>query len=368
MNILHVYKDYYPVLGGMENHIKMLAEAQVGKGHTVTVLVTHPTGKTHVEEMNGVRVIKAGRIATVASAPIALSLPLLLRKERTDVTHLHFPYPLGEVSQFLFGRSKRTVLTYHSDVVRQKAILRLYRPLLRRVLGGVDRIIATSHNYINSSPYLRPLRSKCTVIPLGIDLDPFLAPDPSEVKAFRSRYGSPLLLFVGKLRYYKGLHYLLEAMADVPARLLVVGSGPMEGYWKKLANSLQLGDKVAFCGEVSDEDLPPLYHASDIFVLPASERSEAFGLVQVEAMASGKPVVSTELGTGTSFVNLHEKTGLVVPARDPSALKGALMKLLANPHLCAAMGAAARDRALREFSLETMVERVERLYREVCNS
>jgi rhamnosyl/mannosyltransferase len=368
LKILHVYKDYFPVLGGMENHIKMLAEAQAGAGHDVTVLVTHPTGKTHLETMNGVRVIKAGRLATVASAPITLSLPLRLRRERPDITHLHFPYPLGEVSQLFFGRSRKTVLTYHSDVVRQKAMLRLYHPLLKMVLQRVDRVIATSGNYIASSPYLRPLRSKCTVIPLGIDLRPFLTADVAEVEALRGRYGRPLLLFVGKLRYYKGLHYLLEAMTDVEARLLVVGSGPMEPYWRRLAASLHLGEKVTFFGEASDEDLPALYHSSDIFVLPASERSEAFGLVQVEAMASGRPVVSTELGTGTSFVNVHTKTGLVVPARDPVALRDALLKLLGDEALRHQMGQAGRERALREFSLETMVARVERLYEEVCNS
>jgi glycosyltransferase involved in cell wall biosynthesis len=368
MNILHLYKDYYPVLGGMENHIKMLAEAQVKEGHAVTVLVTHPTGKTHVEEVNGVRVIKAGRLATIASTPITISMPLLLRKEQPHVTHLHFPYPLGELSQFLFGRSPRTVLTYHSDVVRQKSILRMYHPFLKMILRKVDRIIATSHNYIESSPYLRAVRSKCTVIPLGIDLAPFLDPDASEVKALRDRYGCPLLLFVGKLRYYKGLQYLLEAMTDISAKLLVVGSGPMETYWRKLASSLKLGEKVVFCGEARDEDLPALYHAADIFVLPASERSEAFGLVQVEAMASGKPVVSTELGTGTSFVNLNHETGLVVPARDPLALRDAMARLLGDDDLRLAMGRAGRERALKEFSLETMVKRIGRLYEEVCNS
>jgi rhamnosyl/mannosyltransferase len=140
--------------------------------------------------------------------------------------------------------------------------------------------------------------------------------DPAEIQRIGETYGSPLLLFVGKLRYYKGLQYLIEAMEELPARLLVVGSGPMEGEWKRLTESLDLQDKVVFLGEVEDAGLPALYRGCDVFVLPASERSEAFGLVQVEAMMSGKPVVSTELGTGTSFVNLHNETGLVVPPRD----------------------------------------------------
>ena len=160
LRILHIYKDYYPVLGGMENHIKMLAEALAQRGYEATVLVTHPTTRTHIEEINGVQVIKAGRLATVASAPLSFSLPVILRRQRPDIAHLHFPYPVGELSQLVFGRASHMVITYHSDVVRQKGLLQLYRPLLWKVLRQADRIIATSANYIDSSPYLSQLREK----------------------------------------------------------------------------------------------------------------------------------------------------------------------------------------------------------------
>ena len=365
VHVLHVYKDYFPVLGGMENHIKVLAEAQVKRGLAVTVLVTSPTSSTSVHDLNGVRVMKAGRLATVASTPLSIALPRLLSRERPDITHLHFPYPVGELSQLFFGKGNPLVLTYHSDVVRQRQILRFYRPFLMKVLRAADRIIATSDRYVESSPFLGKVRHKCRVIPLAIDQAPFERVDSSDTRRIREAYGEPLLLFVGKLRYYKGLQYLLEAMKDIPARLLIAGTGPMEREWKDLAASLGLGEKVVFLGEVDDGELPALYHGCDIFVLPASERSEAFGLVQVEAMASGKPVVSTELGTGTSFVNIHNETGLVVPPRDVPTLRNAILTLLANEGLRREMGAAARLRALREFSLPTMVTRTLDIYGEL---
>lgn len=365
MHILHIYKDYYPVLGGMENHIKMLAEALVQRGHQVTVLATHPTSKTHIEDIQGVQVIKAGRLATIASAPLSISLPIWLWRQRPDIAHLHFPYPVGELSQLLLGRARRLVITYHSDVVRQKGLLRLYRPFLWRVLHRADRIIATSHNYIASSPYLSQVREKCRVIPLGVEVERFGHADGAQVQAIHETYGSPLLLFVGKLRYYKGLQYLLRAMPELPAKLLVIGSGPMQDEWRRLSESLGLSTRVFFLGEVSDQALPAYYQACDIFILPANERSEAFGTVQIEAMASGLPVVCTELGTGTSFVNIQGETGLVVPAKDPSALGSAILRLLRDETGRQQMGQRARERALNEFSLQKMVDKTVSLYEEV---
>jgi rhamnosyl/mannosyltransferase len=203
------------------------------------------------------------------------------------------------------------------------------------------------------------------VIPLGIELGRFLQVPSAHVQRIKDTYGTPLVLFVGKLRYYKGLQYLLQAMLEIPARLLVVGSGPMGAEWRRLAQTLELGDRVVFLGEVSDEELPAYYHASDLFVLPASERSEAFGTVQLEAMASGLPVVCTELGTGTSFVNVHGQTGLVVPARDVQSLGAAMRMLLQDQALRREMGRRAQQRALDEFSLPLMVDRVARLYAQV---
>jgi len=370
LKILHLYKDYFPVVGGIENHIKWLAEAQAARGHDVSVLVTSQNQRTHIEMLNGVRVIFAVRLATISSAPISIELPRLLARERPDIAHLQFPYPLGEAANYFFGRARKTVITYQSDIIRQKFLRVVYAPLMERVLTRADRIIATSPNYIQSSRVLKKFADKCAVVPLGIDVQKIAAADARAVADVRVRVGvqyiEPLLLFVGHLRYYKGLDYLLRAMAELRgARLAIVGSGPEEKSLRGLARKLNIADRVEFAGEVADEALPAYFAACDILVLPSSERSEAFGVVQLEAMAAGKPVVSTELGTGTSFVNVNNETGFVVPARDHRALADALARLIADPGLRARMGAAGRVRVQREFTLEKMVERVMRVYEEV---
>jgi glycosyltransferase involved in cell wall biosynthesis len=372
VKILHLYKDYFPVLGGIENHIRMLAEAQARRGHEVSVLVTSRDHRTHVETINGVRVMFAARLATVSSTPISSALLGLLTGQKPDVVHLQFPYPWGELAHYWFGHACKTVLTYQSDIVRQRYLRVLYAPMMQRVLGRVDTIIVTSPNYVATSPVLMRWRGKCAVVPLGIDPSPYssnpLSPLPFErergvgVKGMRSE---GILLFVGRLRYYKGLDYLLKAMGELPrARLMVVGTGPMERAWKSLASELGIANRVNFVGEIADAELPAYYAACDVFVLPSSERSEAFGLVQLEAMAAGKPVVSCEIGTGVSWVNQNKVTGLVVPPRDPSALANAIKRLLNDKELREKMGAAGRVRVQAEFTLEKMVEGVMRLYGE----
>lgn len=375
MNILHVYKDYYPVIGGIENHVKVLAEMQAQAGHNVIVLVTARGPRTIVEDIGGVRVIKAGRLATVASAPLSLSLPIILARLRPDITHLHFPYPLGEAAQALLGRSRRTVITYHSDIVRQQGLLRLYRPFLWRVLAKADRIIATSPNYVATSSYLQRFADKCVIIPLGVDMDRFQRADPAQVAAIRAKSAQrPILLFVGRLRYYKGLDDLLRAMAllrdradGLSAALFICGSGPMEAAWRALAQELGLAEQVHFLGDVPDEALPALYHAADLYVLPANSRAEAFGVALLEAMAAGLPVISTEVGSGTSYVNRHGETGLIVPPRDPQRLAQAIATLLNDPALRQRLGAQAQAHVRTEFSQATMIERVLNLYHQLLS-
>jgi rhamnosyl/mannosyltransferase len=359
MKILHLYKDYCPVLGGIENHIKILAEAQAADGDQVTVLVCDPGQTSHSETLNGVQVFKAGRFSTVASMPISLAQPLHLARCRPDIVHVHSPYPLGEAANWLLKPGHATVITHHSDVVRQKGWLRLYGPLLRRVLRQANRIIATSPRYIDSSPWLNPLRTKCTVIPLGVDLarfQPVARPDNPR----------PVLLFVGRLRYYKGLGALLKALPDVPAvRLNVVGDGPMKPTWQALAASLELTDRVHFAGDVTDADLPGWYQRADLFTLPATARSEAFGNVMLEAMACGLPCITTEVGSGTSWVVQDGLTGLVVSPNDPPALAEAIKTLVDNPALRQQFGQAGLSRARDTFSNERLIERVKQVYSQV---
>ncbi len=377
MRILYVYKDYYPVLGGIENHIKMLVEGLTQRGYQVQVLVTNTSPKTVTEEINGMPVIKAGCPLRISGAPISPAFYAWLRRLEPDIAHLHFPNPPGELGQLFFGRSKRFVLTYHSDIVRQKYLLQVYRPFLWRVLARADVITVSNPQYIETSPYLKPFASKCTVIHHGQDLSRFATPNPDQVAAIRARYTAspqsplnplhPLLLFVGRLRYYKGLEVFIAAMRDIEAHLLIVGDGPMRQEWEALAAELSLTERVTFLGHVPDAELPAYYQACDIFVLPSTHRSETWGAVQIEAMACGKPVVCTELGTGTSYVNLHDETGLVVPPGDSATLAKAINQLLADPDLRRRLGEMGRQRAEKEFSKERMIEETAALYERLLN-
>jgi len=367
MRILHVYKDYYPVLGGIENHIKLLAESQASSGDDVTVLVTGASWRTQVEERNGVTVVKAGRLIETASTPLSARLSWHLHRQRPDITHLHFPYPPGEVSQWPLLRRRATVLTYHSDVVRQQRLLRYYRPAMLRILNRIDRIITTSPNYLASSEVLRMVAERCKVIPLGIDQTPFQQVSPEAVAALQERYGDgPWVLFVGVLRYYKGLRYLIDAMQQIPARLLIVGQGPEEPSLREQVAQLGLQDRVIFAGAVSDAELPAYYRLASLFCLPASERSEAFGLVQVEALASGLPIVCTELGTGTSYVNKDGESGLVVAPRDASVLTSAILRLLNDDALRRRLADGALQRA-QLFTAEKMLAEIRAVYEDVLD-
>ena len=373
MNILHIYKDYYPVLGGIENHVRVLAEAGVARGHEVTVLVTSLDRHTQRTELNGVKLIKTSRWINISSAPI--SPPMFLEARQVagtaDIIHLHFPYPLGEMARLFSGSTAKTIITYHSDIVRQKTLRTVYQPFLWRILRKADRIIATSGRYIDTSPYLSQFKSKCRIIPLGTNVELFTRVDPQRVKELRAqllaaRPDQWLLLSVGRLRYYKGLDDLIRALPAIPnARYVIVGTGPMEAAWQQLARSVGVADRITFAGEIADVDLPQYYAMCDLFVLPANARAEAFGTVIVEALAAGKPVISTEVGTGTSWVNVDGETGLVVPPHDPAALASAVNGVLTNTELRMRMGHAARVRAETEFTVERMIDRVYTEYEQV---
>lgn len=379
MRILHLYKAYPPVIGGIENTVALLAEAQAAAGHQVMVVVSSPDRRTRVESLRGVTVVRVGRLLELASTPLCPTLPWRLLGQRADIAHLHSPYPPAEVANWLCGRTRRTVITWHSDVVRQQRILRLYQPLLRRVLQRADRIFPTSEAYLRRSVHLTPVRHRCRVIPLGIDLEPFLRPEPSRAARFRLAWSGaasgsapaaarPVVLFVGRLRAYKGLPYLLEALRGLEANGVIAGDGPEGARLQREVRRLGLQDRVHFVGHLPQAQLPAAYQAADVFVLPSHLPSEAFGLVQVEAMASGLPVVCTELGTGTSEVNRHEETGLVVPPADPAALAAALEHLLADEARRHRLGTAARRRAQQQFAAPVYVARTQRAYEEALDS
>ena len=357
MKILHLYKGYHPIPGGIENHVQSLAELQAAAGHLVTVMVTNPGGQPARESLNGVKVIRLARLATIASTPLSLGFLRQIPRLNPDITHLHFPYPVAEVSQRLAGKLRPYVITYHSDVIRQRAILRLYDPFLRQILSTARRIIATSASYIRTSPYLSEFEKKCVVVPLSVDADRFRGVDPLIPPG-----DLPTLLFMGRHRYYKGVEGLLLAARDLPVRLVIGGEGPLRASWQRQAAELAYGNRAIFTGDVQPVDLPRLYASADIFVLPATSRAEAFGTVLLEAMAAGLPCITTEVGTGTSEVVQDGRTGLVVSPGNMELLKAAILSLANDPAQRRAYGMAGQDRVRESFSPARMLAGVLEAY------
>ena len=372
MRVLLLYKDYYPVVGGIENHIRLLASGLREEGVDARVLVTNTGKATSRQPIDGVPVTKTGRQAHLLSTPISLSYFSEMRRQMAtvDLVHLHAPYPPAELAQLLLGRGKPAVISYHSDIVRQKKTGRLYAPLLRRVLQRAALVAASSPVYIESSPFLQNVRRKCRVIHYGIETERFEQTEQvrDDTQQLRSQYGDlPLLLFIGRLRHYKGVDVLIRAMHRIPAQLLIIGTGSMQEEWQNLAQAEGLAGKVFFLGDASERESLAARYAADLFVLPSTNRAEALGIVQLEAMACGLPVVCTELGTGTSYVNRNGVTGLVVPPNDPQALAAAINKLLPAPAMRAKMGAEGRMRVRNEFSFRTMTKATIAFYQEALS-
>ena len=352
MRIVHVYKDYFPVLGGIENHVRVLAENQAAAGHDVTVLVCASGLRSGRRLESGVDVVRAARLCTLRSMPVSFAYGSALRAVAADVVHVHSPFPLGEQAD------TPVVVTHHSDVVKQKVLLRFYAPLYRRFLRRANRVIVTSAAYARTSPWLGAHAVKCRVVPLGIATDIF-TPGPGDTDLHTD------LLFAGKLRYYKGLDDLLHALHGLPGvHLTVVGDGAMRLRLEKLAAVPALAGRVRFLGEAPDAALLDHYRSASLFVLPANCRAEAFGTVLLEAMATGLPCLATELGTGTSWVVQDGVTGTVVAPRNPTALAQAIRTLLADPARSRRLGEAGRQRVLDVFTTERMLAGVEAVYRE----
>ena len=368
MKILHVFKKYHPVVGGIQNHIRVLSRELIkDKSFEVEVLVTNVNSNSVTQYIDGVKVIKAGRILQIASTPISSDLFRYMKKMKPDILHLHFPYPIGELASLLSDKCNNVVITYHCDIVKQKMLLYLYMPLLKRVLRKAKAIVISNPNILSSSMLLDQYTNKIEIIPYGIDIERFEKVDERKVQDIKSRDGNSIVLFVGRFCYYKGIEYLLEASKKVDATFWLVGDGPLKPWIENYITRNNLNEKILLLGQVSEDELPYYYHAADILVLPSTYRSEAFGITLLEGMACNLPLITTELGTGTSFVNLNNKTGLVVPPSNSSALIEAINLILKDKNLRSGFAVTAKDRVKREFSKEKMVQRIKTLYSKVLN-
>jgi glycosyltransferase involved in cell wall biosynthesis len=365
LHVLHVGKFYPPDVGGIESHVQALC-AELSKSLDVTALVA-TNGRGASEIFDGrVRVLRVGTLCHFEGAPICPALVRQIRGSKADLVHLHLPNPGAVLAYLASGHRGPLVASYHSDVFRQKLLGKAFRPILSRFLERSPAIIVTSHRYMATSPVLWSRRDLCHVIPHGIRLTEFQRCDAEAVKRIRDKYGPRIAIAVGRLVYYKGVEYLIQAMNQVQGRLLIAGDGPLRSRLESQVRAQRLSERVVFLGHV--EDLVPYYHAADLFVLASVARSEAFGIVQLEAMACGKPVVNTSLPSGVPFVSLDGITGITVPPANSEALAKAINLLLDDPARRAQYGEAARRRVQAEFSLELMTERTLRVYESVLRA
>jgi len=365
LKVLHVGKFYPPYPGGMESHLQTLCE-ELSKSIEVEVLVANNRWRSERSRQGNVNLVRLATALMLHGTPIVPLMARAMRRARPDVVHLHFPNPMAALACLMGRLDVPIVVTWHSDVVRQRRAAAAFAPLLSLLLRRCAAIIVGSTAYVETSTVLRARRELCRVIPFGIRADAFENPDAARIAELRRRYGERVVLGVGRLIYYKGFEHLVRAMAEVRATALIAGDGPLAGALSAEAARLGVGDRVVLLGRVNDADLKACYHACDVFALPSVERSEAFGIVQLEAMACGRPVVNTRLDSAVPHVSLDGLTGLTVPPGDPKALATALSALLDDPARRAAMGAAARRRVHEEFSAELMAQRTLEVYREVA--
>jgi rhamnosyl/mannosyltransferase len=366
VRVVHVGKFYPPeYLGGLESVVVGINDELVRRGIGVTAVVAAVKGGSRTDEHHGVRVRRVGNLGTVFSQPITPGFGRAVRDEPGDVLHLHHPNPLADVA--IAGDPRPLVITHHSDVVRQAMLRPFYLPAVRGAFARARAITVGSRQLLEFSPELRGFEHKAHVIPFGIDNARFAATDAVRTRAAELRAqwgGGPIVLAVGRLVTYKGFDVLIGAMKGLDATLVIVGTGPEEMRLRALVTSYQL-PAASFAGRLPEADLIAAYHAADIFCLPSVTYAEAFGMVLLEAMACGKPLVTTSLPTGVSAVNRHGVTGLQVPPRDVSALREALRQLLADESKRSAMGDAARRVQAEEYSASLMGSRFVQLYEDV---
>jgi rhamnosyl/mannosyltransferase len=364
MRALQVYRDYFADLpGGIERHVLDLATG-LDVGEVEIAVGSRNRGSGSTEGMRVHRVREYGRPGGV---PLTPSLVRVMRSSAYDLVHVHSPDPSAEFALALVGETAGRILTYHTDIDRGSRWMPAYSRLLNWVLDRCDRVIASSDELVERSPVLSRLVARrpasLAVVPFGVDLERFTPGPSAEADDVRRSWGDgPIVLFMGRLRYYKGIPYLIRAMRDVPGKLVIAGDGPERDRIHAQARA-ELGDRAILLPGPSESELADLYRAADVFCLPSISHAEAFGLAAVEAMASGKPVVTTEIGTATSVINQHEVTGFVVEPSDERMLAEGLRTLVEDDSLARRMGEAARLRAVQHYDRRVMLARIASMYR-----
>ncbi len=359
-------KLYAPATGGIETVVRQISEGLKDVMQIKVLVCQDKINQTIEECIFGVNVRRCASRWKVNSMPLSLQFLRDYKKlsKQVDIVQVHMPFPLADLAYLLAGKSKKNlVIWWHSDIVRQKRWMLFYRPLCSFFLKQAQAIIVATKEQIDNSDILWKYKDRCIVIPYGIKKEVLYA-----TKSYKEeRNAHPLrVLFVGRLVYYKGCEILLEALAKTKEIILtIVGEGPLKASLQKQTKRLHLENRVFFLGQMEDERLFQEYASCDVFVLPSVVKSEAFGLVQLEAMAFGKPVINTSLQSGVPYVSLDGKTGLTVPPQNTVALTKALNWMKNHPQQRLAMGREAKRRIETKFREEEMLYRIKKLYEEI---
>ncbi len=369
IRILHVCRTYFPeTRGGIEEAIRQIClntSLQGGVICRVFTLSPHPS-PPHIIRPEG-EVFRVQTTAEIASCTVSVRGLFEFRKQVSwaDIIHYHFPWPFADMLHLFNHVKKPSLITYHSDVVRQKALLKVYTPLMNWFLRQMRYIVATSPNYFATSTILGKFAEKTKVIPLAISRESYPVINKSLIRKQAREVGEGFFLFVGVLRYYKGLHILIDAVVGTNFKVVIVGAGPIEEELKQRAEDKGVTDNIIFRGQVSNEEKMALIQLSCSMVFPSHLRSEAFGMTLLEGAMFGKPLISTEIGTGTSYVNIHNKTGLVVVPSNAKELRDAMAYLHSHPHEAKKMGQRAKVRYEELFSGENMGKAYMDIYQEL---
>lgn len=367
MKILHFYKTYYPdSFGGVQQVIYQLAEGTAKRGVKSEVLYLSQSEERYALPM-GEHIIHSSRLNfELASTGFSWEVIFRFRQlaKQADIIHYHFPWPFMDVVHFLSGVKKPVVVSYHSDIIKQKYLLQFYKPLMHFFLRKADAIIAASPAYIEHSSVLRRYKNKTHVITYGLDESSYPIPNDNILQSWHRKLPKKFFLFVGALRYYKGLHFLLQAAKRTGFPVVIVGADGVEQELRQQAHDLGLNN-VVFTGALPDTDKVALLQLCTAFVFPSYLTSEAFGISLLEAAMYGKPMISCEIGTGTTYINIDNVTGLVVPPADPDALAFAMERLWGSSALCENLGKVARMRFEEHFTSQKMANNYFDLYNSI---
>lgn len=368
IRVLQVNKFYYPVTGGIERLVKQYSEelSQFEDIEVEVLACREERGKTQIETINGVKVSRMSSWGTYFSCPLSFSFIREFRRKAriADVIEIHVPFPLADFALSFTRIRGRVMVHWHSDIVKQEKVMFLLKPFMKRLLNRADTIITATEGHIKGSKYLPPYATKCRVIPYGLEPSDY---NPEDIRAdYRNYLGSKLnqtasrkALFVGRLVYYKGVEVLIEAFRNVSdTELFIIGTGPLSDELKNKSKTLGLEDRIHFLDYVSDEELKAAYNDCDFFVLPSIQRSEAFALVQTEAMIYGKPVINTRLDSGVPYVSLDKETGITVEPNNPEELSRAINTLAQDDNLRQKYGEAARRRVLEVFNERKVIKQL----------